>query len=107
MLAPFASVPLPELCSWHRLTGVNCPGCGLTRSFIALAHGDLRQAWAFNPAGLPLFAILLAQFPYRAAQLARLLTGRPAWHPVGVLPAVVILTGCLLLQWAWRLAVGA
>jgi hypothetical protein len=103
VVAPIFSLPLPELCAWHRLTGTNCPGCGLTRSFIALADGDLPRAWAYNPAGVPLFAGLLAQFPYRLAQLVRLMTGRAAWRPAGFLIAIWVLLGCLILQWAWRI----
>ena len=32
-----------------------CPGCGLTRSFIALAGGDWQGAAALNTLGPPLF----------------------------------------------------
>lgn len=103
VVVPIVSLPLPEICAWHRLTGLNCPGCGLTRSFIALAHGDVRRGWDFNPAGVLLFAALLAQFPYRLAQLGRLMTGRAAWRPVGIRIVVCVLVGCLLMQWAWRI----
>src|SRR5438067_13160115 len=37
VLLPMIDLPLPELCTMRRLTGLNCPGCGLTRSFISLA----------------------------------------------------------------------
>jgi hypothetical protein len=103
VLLPIVRLPLPEVCAWHRLTGLNCPGCGLTRSFIALADGDMRSAWSFNPAGMLFFAALLAQFPYRLAQLARLQAGRPAWRPAGAMIAVWVLVASLLVQWVWRL----
>jgi hypothetical protein len=32
------------VCQFHRLTGLNCPGCGMTRAFYALLHGDIRTA---------------------------------------------------------------
>ena len=32
------------VCQFHRLTGWNCPGCGLTRSFHALLHADFATA---------------------------------------------------------------
>lgn len=33
-------VPLPP-CLVHTLTGLQCPGCGMTRSVIALVNGDI------------------------------------------------------------------
>ena len=27
-------------CQFHQLTGLNCPGCGMTRAAYALLHGD-------------------------------------------------------------------
>src|SRR5262245_63254531 len=34
------NVALPPLCGSRVLFGVECPGCGLTRSFISLAAGN-------------------------------------------------------------------
>ena len=33
----------PE-CQFHRLTGLNCPGCGMTRAAYALLHGEIAVA---------------------------------------------------------------
>ena len=38
----------PGLCSFHRLTGLDCPGCGMTRAFHQLSHGNLAEALEFN-----------------------------------------------------------
>lgn len=35
-------------CQFHRLTGLNCPGCGGTRAVYALLHGDLLAALRDN-----------------------------------------------------------
>lgn len=32
------------VCEFHRLTGLNCPGCGATRAAYALLHGEWRTA---------------------------------------------------------------
>lgn len=45
-------------CPLYSLTGLACPGCGLTRGFHALFHGDVVTALDFN-ALLPLFALLI------------------------------------------------
>ena len=36
-------------CGLRTLTGIPCFGCGGTRAMMALAHGHLLQALAFNP----------------------------------------------------------
>lgn len=51
-------LPQREVC-WSRIVlGQPCPGCGLTRSFVATARGDLERAAAWNPTGPLLFAVL-------------------------------------------------
>ena len=45
------------LCPFHALTGLNCPGCGLTRGFNALFHGDFLNALHLN-ALIPLYALI-------------------------------------------------
>lgn len=65
---------LPALCWFRAATGVECAGCGLTRSVVATCHGDLTAALAFHFAG-PLVVLFAAlQLPYRGY---RLLAGRP------------------------------
>lgn len=78
VLLPVVGTPLPELCMMKRMTGgLGCPGCGMTRCFISLGHGDLAAAWSYNPAGLWFYAILAFQVPYRAIQLWRIRRGLP------------------------------
>lgn len=48
-------------CPFHALTGLNCPGCGMTRGFHSLFHGDLLSAVHFN-ALLPIFAFIFLYF---------------------------------------------
>src|SRR5262249_47049977 len=71
VVLPGLQLPIPELCTMRRLVGIDCPGCGLTRCFISLAHGDLAAAWSYNPAGLWLFLIMAFQIPFRSYQLWR------------------------------------
>jgi hypothetical protein len=52
--------PLGAMCFMHRAFGVDCPFCGMTRSFISFAHGDIGQAFQFHPAGPLLFVAMVA-----------------------------------------------
>lgn len=36
-------------CPLQRLTGIGCPGCGLSRAAAALLHGDFAGAFRLNP----------------------------------------------------------
>jgi hypothetical protein len=43
------------LCGFKNLTGLPCPGCGLTHSFCAIGKGDFKQALTYNLLGPPVF----------------------------------------------------
>ena len=45
-------------CPFHLVTGLDCPGCGVTRMLSALAAGDLAAAWRANPGLLALSPVL-------------------------------------------------
>jgi len=61
--------PVPGLCLVHEALALDCPLCGMTRSFVALAHGDLAAAVRFHPAG-PLLFVAMAVFVAAAAAAA-------------------------------------
>jgi len=97
--------PLPALCIWRQTLRMDCPGCGLTRSFVALAHGEWTASWRFNPAGWFLFAMVAYQIPYRGVQLWRLRRGRPehAHHPLLIGTMAWGAVAALVVQWAVRM----
>ena len=49
------------VCQFHRLTGLNCPGCGMTRAAYALLHGEFLTALHDNA----LFVFALATLAVR------------------------------------------
>jgi hypothetical protein len=74
--APNAILAMRYQCVLHRLTGLRCPFCGMTRDFILMAHGSLPQN---NPGSL--FVALLVYLVYPAWLMAAALRGCP-WLPV-------------------------
>jgi hypothetical protein len=104
VVEPLFGCPLPESCMFRRATGVPCPGCGLTRSFICLMRGDVPRAWTFNPAGLLLFPVVAVQVPYRLLQLRRIRRNQEEYHPttLGVIVCCA-LCAALIGQWVVRL----
>ncbi len=49
--------PIP-LCLVKGLTGLDCPGCGMTRAFLLIGHGRLGDAVSMHPASIPAFLIV-------------------------------------------------
>jgi hypothetical protein len=79
--------PFYPSCQFHRLTGLNCPGCGATRALYALLHGN----WATALRDNALFVGGLAAAMLRGLWVAaRKLRRQPAgeWFPA---------------QWTWPL----
>src|SRR5437867_510709 len=48
--------PFYPRCQFHRLTGLNCPGCGSLRALHEVTHGHVVMAFRLNP----LFVLALA-----------------------------------------------
>ena len=62
------------VCQFHALTGLNCPGCGMTRAFYALLHGNFSTAMRDNA----LLVLALAGLAVRRVWFAvKKLGGRP------------------------------
>jgi hypothetical protein len=50
-----ALLPCPAKHFFH----IDCPGCGLQRSVVALCEGNFAESLALYPATLPIFALLM------------------------------------------------
>ena len=60
---------LPPTCMSRTLFGVDCPACGLTRSFVYLAHGDWITSVQCHRLGWLLMLVAAIQVPYRLSIL--------------------------------------
>ncbi|MFN2502268.1 MAG: DUF2752 domain-containing protein [Pyrinomonadaceae bacterium] len=66
------------VCPLYTLTGFACPGCGLTRGFHSLFHGDIIPAIDFN-ALIPVWAVIFAWVFVSLTLLAVRGRGLPMW----------------------------
>jgi hypothetical protein len=99
-----ADEPQFVLCPFRALTHHPCPGCGMTRAFCALAHGELWRAVRFNALSPLLFLAALgawarsAAIVFRAERMHSLFTRLP--RPT---PLVIKVSLAVVLAWwaAW------
>ena len=90
---------LPKLCLFRNITGIACPGCGMTRSLIATAHLHFEDAILFHPLGPPVLILLLSYILMHVMKLS-LRTGHLQQIPK-VIP--IALTLCFAIVWVVRL----
>lgn len=48
----------PSLCLIRRIFGVPCPGCGMTRAFSCVMHGEFKKALQYNRLVVIVFPLL-------------------------------------------------
>ena len=75
-----------RLCS---ITGLPCPGCGMTRAFIHLLHLDFAGAWQMHPF-VYLFMIFILWFGIRRYILG-ISDTKKAWKILAMLGILMIL----------------
>lgn len=106
VIVPWANIVVPETCSMHTHIGIDCPGCGLTRCFIHIAHGNFASAFVLSPVGIAVFAYVAFQIPL---SLIWLFKGREkrVQRLVRINQnAMLFLVFALLAQWLYRLVFG-
>jgi hypothetical protein len=77
------------VCQFHRLTGLNCPGCGGTRALYALLHGEWRTALRDNALVVTGLATVAVRGAWFGVNLWR---GRPNgdFFPARYLPPLLL-----------------
>jgi len=88
-----AILGMPSPCPFFHLTGLPCPGCGLTRAFVCIAHGHGSEAFHWHPLGPLLFG---GAALYVVGTLLK-------WRWPDEKRLIVALASALILCWALRL----
>lgn len=91
-------------CGFKVVTGLPCPGCGLTHCFTAMAHLDIFAAVNANPFGVLLFLVSLTTIPVAAVGFVK------NWPVVDTLERLqfdkwaILLSLASILTWMVRVA---
>lgn len=96
------SILLPDLCQFKRMFGRDCPGCGMTRSFMYIARFQPNKAWSIQPVGTLLAIFLAATVPHRIWQIHQLRRGSIIRSTTRLEASIVVALAALAyLRWFW------
>jgi len=96
-------MPLPESCGMRMLFHCDCPACGLTRSFVHLAHGNLSSSIEVHRLGWLLAVAVLLQLPYRWFALRNPTLSLSRRVAIGI---VGLLVALFLVNWVYQQVTG-
>jgi hypothetical protein len=103
VIIPVLEYQLPSLCNFQRLFGIDCPGCGMTRSFVYSVHLQFFEAWNMNPAGTMLFCSLVLSVPWRIYQWERAQYGGPLRSSLRIeVGWLIVVTSVMMMHWFVR-----
>ena len=92
-------------CAVSHMLGINCPGCGMIRSIVAVLHGNVRSSVDLNPMGI--VAALILSFLWLKVVFV-LITGGD-WAPVISERTITFLSiafvGGLFIQWFFYIGI--
>jgi len=92
---------MPPMCMSRAVYDIDCPGCGLTRSFVHLAHGDWRSSFQSHRLGWLVMALAVFQIPYRAHLLwgsRRFAIPKPMGNAI-----IILLILLLVVNWGLKM----
>lgn len=91
---------IPETgCAFRRITGLYCPGCGGTRSFVYLIHGHIIKSLAYHPFVPYVFTIAII---FYVSQTVRFISKGRTWAMHLGMPLIIPGAAIILLNWIVR-----
>ena len=80
-------------CFFNELTGLYCPGCGITRLIISVLKLDFYQAFRYNPL---VFCLIILGSIYAGYSLIRYKKIKPLGNRISIILVVVIIIFSIL-----------
>ena len=91
-------------CPFLTVTGLPCPGCGLTTSFAHMSRFKLGAAFAAQPFGVYAFILTLMLIPLSAYLIKRRVSWQTAFELRAVQYALRLTPVLLGMGWVYKLA---
>ncbi len=87
-------------CFFRKMTGLQCPGCGMTRGTYALLHGHFKDAFLFNPVGMILLPLAFIGLSFEA--LAWVMNRPPVFRLSLGRWGATIIAAVMIIWWIGR-----
>lgn len=102
-----SELPGLVLCPFRAVTGLPCPGCGMTRAFCSIGHGEFARAFGYNALAPFVFVAAMLVWAHALATVLKLDPARAALERLrpGTRVTRVMLAG-VLVWWVVRLCGG-
>ena len=85
---------IPLFCPFKALTGIPCPGCGITRAMLSITKGDFHGAFSYNPFSFfLLFMVIISVVPGKQADKL------PSFAPVVMNYFFIVVLIAVLIFW--------
>lgn len=82
-------------CLFYHITGIPCPGCGMTRAMLSALRGDLASAWRYHPLFWLVPPLALLAF-FKPQAFSAVWARRMAW---GLLVLVLVVYGWRMMAY--------
>jgi hypothetical protein len=94
----------PVVCPFRLMTGLPCPLCGMTRSFVYTVHGRLDDAFAAHLFG-PALVLLFALWAVTGRRHAGTAADPERWWAAPLRPVALVVCGAWVSYAVLRIAV--
>jgi len=92
----------PMKCFLHKVFGIECALCGMSRSFVSTANGNLTKAFEYHILGPLVFCFVAMQIPYRLWAIVKCPAKIPALTKIMAGAGIFLLTA-VFFRWFYYL----
>ncbi len=80
-------------CIFHEITGMLCPGCGMTHAMSSIIQRDFLEAFSYNALSLTICPLIIMYFMLRALKYIK--TGHEEFSFIEILFLIICLVICV------------